>query len=390
MKKIAEQIIEQQHRVLEKVLEGAAREGLALDAAMLEPGYRQAVRDLSALLCGALKAPQAPAGPGHDGQAAGDHMAEFAAAQARAHQERGIALKDFFTVFKLFRQGFCELQDGPDAAAPGHGIIARCFDAMEIAIISEWAGRERDAREHAVELNNMVAWLLTEIGRREQSEQRIHAALEEKNLLLREIHHRVKNNLQIISSLLELRALRSEDQRLVEALADARNKVHSIALIHALLYRSGEPASIDIGRILDEMIPYLYDLYEVNRNAVKLEIRADGLVLEIGQAIPCTLVINEILSNAFKHAFPADFMAGSDGAQARIRIFVRHTGNLVVIEVSDNGTGLPESMDALDTRTMGLKMINTLVSAQLKGRVTFTRDHGTHITISFRPLTDVD
>ena len=249
---------------------------------------------------------------------------------------------------------------------------------------------ESSVAQRTTELNNAVIWLLQEIGRREETERRIHAALEEKNVLLREIHHRVKNNLQIISSLLELRAMRAQDDRVVKALTEARGKVHAIALIHSLLHRSGRLSDIDMERIVEEMAPYLFDIYGISRNAVALNVFADRLSLGMAQAVPCALVINELMSNAFKHAFRDSGGHFHPPPDAHITIHLRQYGDSVYIEVCDNGGGIPEADLLENSATLGLKMVRTLVQTQLKGQVAFMRGDGARVIVTFqkkKPLT---
>jgi PAS domain S-box-containing protein len=139
---------------------------------------------------------------------------------------------------------------------------------------------------------------------RKQAEEQIKAALKEKEVLLKEIHHRVKNNLQIVKSLLQMQSRRTKEQEAILVLQDSQNRIASIALVHEKLYRSDDLANIDFAQYIPDLTTHLFDTYNVSSNSVALTIEVDEIFLEIDTAIPCGLIINELVSNSLKYAFP--------------------------------------------------------------------------------------
>ncbi len=182
------------------------------------------------------------------------------------------------------------------------------------------AGRDlfalrRDGTEFPVEIGLnpietadglMVLSSIIDISDRKQKEEKIQAALKEKDILLGEIHHRVKNNLQIIYSLLDMQAARIDDDELVTMLRDSQNRIRSMALIHQTLYQSKDFARVDFGSFLDVLVPTLASSYGANVGQIRLLAAAEDVLLPLSTAIPCGLVVNELVTNALKHAFPGN------------------------------------------------------------------------------------
>src|ERR1700722_5245676 len=150
---------------------------------------------------------------------------------------------------------------------------------------------------------DMVLSAIVDISDRKQKEERIQAALREKDVLLGEIHHRVKNNLQIVYSLLDLQSARICDPMVLDMLRDSQNRIRSMAMIHQTLYQSKDFAEVDFGRFLESLVPTLIASYGVDPNSITLSIDAEHFRLPIDAAIPCGLVVNELISNSLKHAF---------------------------------------------------------------------------------------
>jgi PAS domain S-box-containing protein len=215
-----------------------------------------------------------------------------------------------------------------------------------------------------------------DITERKRAEEKIRASLREKEVLLKEIHHRVKNNLQIISSLLYLQATRTEHPGAISALRESRNRIKSMALIHERLYQSPNLASVDMGEYTRNLVSDLQRSHSIGERAVRLRLDIEDIPLGITEAIPCGLIINELVSNALKHAFPK-------GRAGEITIGLQRGGaNQVTLTVSDNGIGLPEQVDFRKSPSLGLTLINSLVE-QLGGTIELDRSGGTAFTITF-------
>lgn len=175
------------------------------------------------------------------------------------------------------------------------------------------SGLRSDGREFPVEIGinpvetgegPMNLSVILDLSERKQSEKRIQDALQQKDLLLKEVHHRVKNNLQVIHSLLDLQALKILDHDLVDVLRDSQNRIRSMSLIHQTLYQSQNFAQVDFQRFLGELLPRLTESYGARSRQVNIDIQARDVKLPINEAIPCGLIVNELVSNALKHGFP--------------------------------------------------------------------------------------
>jgi two-component sensor histidine kinase/HAMP domain-containing protein len=214
-----------------------------------------------------------------------------------------------------------------------------------------------------------------------QEELQIHAdrvedSLQEKVLMLQEIHHRVKNNLQIIASLLNLQSDHVADQRALEIFTDSQNRVRSMALIHEKLYRSDNLAQINFGEYIQDLTGHLFRSQRARARGTTLSIEADDLLLGIDKAVPCGLILNELVSNALKHAFP-------NGQAGEIWIeLMTEDCRQVTLLVRDNGVGFPEGLDFRHTTSLGLQLVDTLVN-QLDGTIDLDNSHGTEFEITF-------
>jgi PAS domain S-box-containing protein len=214
---------------------------------------------------------------------------------------------------------------------------------------------------------------------RKTSELALQRSLEEKEVLLREIHHRVKNNMQVISSLLNLQASGIEDRRLGKMFQESQNRVRAMALIHEVLYASGELVGIDLGEYVTKLATSLVRMYGAEADRIDLRVSAGDVALGIDDTVPCGLVINELLSNSLKYAFP-------DGRSGTITIAAeRRPDGVVRLLVCDDGIGVPEEIDFRSTDTMGMRLVVGLVESQLGGHVELDRSAGTCFIISFTP-----
>lgn len=237
------------------------------------------------------------------------------------------------------------------------------------------SGLRKDGSEFPVEVGinpvetgegPMVLSVILDLSERKQSEKRIQDALTQKDLLLREVHHRVKNNLQVIHSLLDLQALRLADHDLVGALRDSQNRIRSMSLIHQTLYQSHDFARVDFERFLGELLPSLAESYADVAGGVDIRTRAAGVKLPINEAVPLGLVVNELVSNAFKHGFPG-------GGRGHIEVAVRQGADgAVELAVSNDGVAIDASLDLERTGTLGLQLVQ-LLARQLDGTLEVER-----------------
>jgi two-component sensor histidine kinase len=215
-----------------------------------------------------------------------------------------------------------------------------------------------------------------EIRERARAEEGIKASLKEKEVLLKEIHHRVKNNLQVVSSLLSLQSQTVDSPAALEVLQESQNRIRSMALIHERLYRSENLAQVDFAVYIRDLATFLVRSYRAHLGPIDLNIEAEGVLLGIDTAIPCGLITNELISNALKHAFP-------NGNRGEIRVKIGADGDRqFTMIVGDNGVGFPPDVDFRNTESLGMQLVNTLVD-QLEGTVELRSDGGTEFTIRF-------
>lgn len=225
-------------------------------------------------------------------------------------------------------------------------------------------------------LRQLNARLQREINDRKQIEQQLRAVLREKEVLLREIHHRVKNNLQMITSLLYFQAKNAEDARLIEMLQESRNRIKSIAIVHEQLYQARDLANIALDSYIQSLASYLFHVCGVNSKTVALKIMVEKIDLTVETAIPCALVLNELISNVLRHAFPG-------GRSGELQIEFRHHDQQAILRVSDNGIGMPCDFDLHHIESLGLNLVMELVTKQLHGQMELDRSHGTAFTMTF-------
>ncbi len=211
---------------------------------------------------------------------------------------------------------------------------------------------------------------------RRRADERLRSSLAEKEVLLQEIHHRVKNNLQVISSLLRLQSEHAADEKTLALFDEARNRVRAIGSIHELLYGSPDLASVDFDAYLTRLMQDLLAFYHIGENRLHFETEVKNARLEIGQAIPCGLLVNELVTNAFKHAFPGK-------RSGRILVTLTCTEQHCRLMVEDNGVGLPEGFDWRNSNSLGLQLVQVL-ARQLDGEVRAERlTPGTRFEILF-------
>ncbi len=225
-----------------------------------------------------------------------------------------------------------------------------------------------------------IQGIVRDITERKRMEEQAKTSLGEKEVLLKEIHHRIKNNLQIISSLLDMHSLRTSDPQTIDLLKEARAKIQAMALIHSQLYQSNQLARVDMKRYIQELVDHLSHVYANRKNSITYDLEHSDIYLPISQAIPCALVLHEVGSNAFKHAF-------KERQKGVIKISMQKSGNdKILTKVEDDGIGIPEEINIYKTDSMGLKLVRNLVQEQLKGNIRIIRDNGTKVFIEFKVL----
>jgi PAS domain S-box-containing protein len=245
--------------------------------------------------------------------------------------------------------------------------------------------RTRDGREFPAEVSlsplvtdegTLVISIVRDITERRRAEEMVRASLREKEALLREIHHRVKNNLQVTTSLLRLQAASVGDPRVAEIFSEAEDRIRSMALVHEKLYQSTNLSRIDLGDYIKSLGDLLIRSSAIARANVTLDVGGSQVFLGIDTAVPCGLIVNELLSNALKHAFPGS-------RPGRVAVHVDRLNGDVSIRIDDDGVGLPVTFDAAQTGTLGMKLLQALVQ-QIDGEVTIeSPGRGTSVKVTF-------
>jgi two-component sensor histidine kinase len=204
-------------------------------------------------------------------------------------------------------------------------------------------------------------------------------SLREKEALIKEIHHRVKNNMQVISSMLNLQATATNNEECRGILKGARTRIRAMSLVHEKLYQSQNLVNIDLGEYIQNLADHLFHAYQVKPDQIRLEMEFEKVPLDINSSVPCGLLLNELISNALKHAFPK-YRKGV------LKIGLRRgVENRVELRVADDGVGFPEGFDFRKADTLGLQIVNLLMG-QLEATIELDRKNGTAFTVTFREL----
>lgn len=247
------------------------------------------------------------------------------------------------------------------------------------------SGMRKDGSEFPVEIGinpvqtgegPMILSVILDLSERKQSEKRIQAALQEKELLLEEVHHRVKNNLQVVHSLLDLQVLRIQDPDLVGMLRDSQNRIRSMSMIHQTLYQSHDFAQVDFHRLLGELLPTLMESYGMVAGNVNMVIDASDVKIPINEAIPCGLIVNELVSNALKHGF-----AGHRQGSIWVSL-MRDADDHVELSVANDGACIPDEQNIDRAGSLGLQLVH-LLTRQLRGRLEVQRRDPTRFSLRF-------
>lgn len=258
--------------------------------------------------------------------------------------------------------------------------------------IFEWEARHKNGHKFWVEVALRSATIhgkkkilanVRDISDRKQILSELEASLREQEVLLREVHHRVKNNMQVIISLLNLQAEYSQDEHLFEIFGETRNRIRTMALIHEKLFRSESMSAVDFGNYIKSLIGELLNFYSIDAKRVHIHQKIGDMKLDISKAIPCGLIVNELISNALKYAFPkkreGDLWLSVKAVRAKT----------AEIQVKDNGIGLDPSLDFETTQTMGLRIVR-LLTEQLDGSMEISGNKGSCFTLRFDLLDEND
>ncbi len=222
-----------------------------------------------------------------------------------------------------------------------------------------------------------IAGIAEDITERKKVNEQINKSLREKEILLREIHHRVKNNMQVIISLLMLQSEKIKDKQILEFFKESKNRIKSMALIHEKFYQSKNFINIDLNGYVKTFVTNLFKSYGINTSKISHKIKIEDVSLGLEDAIPCGLIINELVSNSLKYAFQQD-------RKGEIRVAFRSINeDELELTVSDNGIGIPEDLDFRNTESLGLHLVTILAEDQLNGKIELNRKVGTEYRIRF-------
>ncbi len=235
---------------------------------------------------------------------------------------------------------------------------------------------EEMVEERTRELSIANEELKKEVAQRKLAQEQINESLKEKIVLLREVHHRVKNNLQIVSSLLNLQAGYITDKKILEVFKESQNRIRSMALIHEKLYQSRDLDKINFSDYIDSLIHDLLKSYRSQLNRVNIRCETEQIFLEIDQSILCGLVVNELISNSIKHAFQ-----GRDEGEVVVKLINDDGGYRIIVQ--DNGTGFPEDIDIEHADTLGLQLVTSLTD-QMGAHLEIRSEKGTIVQITFK------
>jgi len=238
-----------------------------------------------------------------------------------------------------------------------------------------------EIKQTFIKLDDKIKYILlicSDITHRKKAKDEIIASLKEKEVLLQEIHHRVKNNMQIISSLLNLQKQYVKEEEALNVLTDSQNRVKSMAMIHEKLYQSDNLTDLKFSEYIPRLVSDLLYSFDIPADQVKVVTNVEDVKLNIETAVPCGLIINELVSNSFKHAYP-------QGRTGKLEVSLKKYHDHYELAVGDDGIGFPDELDFKNTKTLGLRLVNNLVD-QLDGEIGLDSSHGTEFKINFKEL----
>jgi PAS domain S-box-containing protein len=295
--------------------------------------------------------------------------------RARSKEE---LLKDINQIFSehsldIFREELVAISEGR-TAFEGEDLV-KTLTGDNLQIYMKWSvapGYEETYSRRQVSI--------IDITERIRIEEQIKNSLKEKEVLLREVYHRVKNNMQIITSLLKLQSRYVKEGEYREMFRESLDRIKSMSLVHEKLYQSKDLSTIDFKEYLNEIARGLFLSYGANEGKISLVMNINNISLDINTAIPCGLIINELVTNSLKHAFP-------DGKDGEIKIAIHSMNeNTIELVVGDNGAGISEDLDFKKTESLGLQLVTMLAENQLHGEIILDRSKGTEFTITFKEV----
>jgi two-component sensor histidine kinase/CheY-like chemotaxis protein len=228
---------------------------------------------------------------------------------------------------------------------------------------------------------NLLGRTLKYAIERKQTEEGLKSSINEKDVLLKETHHRVKNNMQVIYSLLNLQTHYAKNEEAVNVLKESQNRVKSMGIIHEKLYKSTDRSKIDFSDYVKSLTSDLLDSYDVSDTIIPV-VEIKDIKFNMETAVLCGLIINELISNSLKHAFP-------NNGTGEVGVSLKLLGNKYQLIVSDDGIGFPEEIDFKNTESLGLQLVNN-ITGQLDGEIDLDRNNGTKVTINFEDLESSD
>ena len=283
-------------------------------------------------------------------------------------------MEDFRWIYQEDETQVAEVSDELKTGANPHRFSAnRNYHKNGSVVHCEWYNSS--LLDESGNLRSILS-LVLDVTERKQTEEALQASLREKEVLLKEIHHRVKNNMQVISSLVSLQADTIDNPSLRGLFNDLRDQVRSMALVHEKLYQSSSLANVNFAEYTHSLLNYLWRAHGEVAAAIRLTLNMQPVSISVEKAVPCGLILNELVTNALKHAF-------RDRTNGEITITL-HAGpdNRIRLRVSDNGVGLPANVDWKKSPSLGLRLVQML-AGQLRGKLEVERDNGTTVTLTF-------